>query len=82
MLTTAKPDMALRLASHAYAQRLADWLARETFDDVHVEGIEMAPYLDVLESAHPRPLIVFDDHNCEYLLQKRVFLTDLRVPSR
>jgi sugar transferase (PEP-CTERM/EpsH1 system associated) len=82
MLTTAKPDMALRLASDAYAWRLADWLARETFDVVHVEGIEMAPYLDVLESTHPRPLIVFDDHNCEYLLQKRAFLTDLHIPSR
>jgi glycosyltransferase involved in cell wall biosynthesis len=82
MLATPKPDMALRLASDAYAQRLADWLARETFDVVHVEGIEMAPYLDVIEAAQSRPLIIFDDHNCEYLLQKRAFLTDLRIPSR
>ncbi len=29
-----------------------------------------------------RPLVVFDDHNCEYLLQKRAFLTDLRSPER
>ncbi len=82
MLTTPKPDMALRLASDAYARQLANWLARETFDVVHVEGIEMAPYLDVIEAAQSRPLIVFDDHNCEYLLQKRAFLTDLRIPSR
>ena len=81
MLTTAKPDMALRLASDAYARRLTDWLARKTFDVVHIEGIEMAPYLDVIENVQPRPLIVFDDHNCEYLLQKRTFLTDLRIPS-
>jgi glycosyltransferase involved in cell wall biosynthesis len=115
MLTTARPDMALRLASDAYARRLADWLARETFDVVHVEGIEMAPYLDVIDAVSPplrrlhvgpaaenptldngfaelesvfQPsqgsgaLVVFDDHNCEYLLQKRAFLTDLRTPSR
>jgi polysaccharide biosynthesis protein PslH len=82
MLTTSEPDMALRLVSDAYARRLADWLAQETFDVVHIEGIEMAPYLDVLEAAQPRPLIIFDDHNCEYLLQKRAFLTDLRIPSR
>jgi glycosyltransferase involved in cell wall biosynthesis len=25
---------------------------------------------------------VFDDHNCEYLLQKRAFLTDLAAPAR
>jgi glycosyltransferase involved in cell wall biosynthesis len=74
--------MALRLASEAYARRLADWLAEESFDIVHVEGIELAPYLDVIEAARPRPLVVFDDHNCEYLLQRRVFLTDLRAPIR
>jgi sugar transferase (PEP-CTERM/EpsH1 system associated) len=82
MLLTSKPDMALRLASDAYARRLAEWLTREHFDVVHVEGIEMAPYLDVIEAAQPRPLIVFDDHNCEYLLQKRTFLTDLCIPPR
>jgi glycosyltransferase involved in cell wall biosynthesis len=82
MLTTRQPDMALRLASEAYARRLAAWLARESFDVVHVEGIELAPYLGVVEAAQPRPLIVFDDHNCEYLLQQRVFLTDLRIPAR
>jgi glycosyltransferase involved in cell wall biosynthesis len=27
-------------------------------------------------------LIVFDDHNCEYLLQQRTFLTDLYSPAR
>lgn len=110
MLTTSKPDMALRLASDAYARRLADWLAQEVVDVVHVEGIEMAPYLDVVETVFPspsstpsggkhaptsppllggqrggkslRPLVVFDDHNCEYLLQKRAFLTDVRIPTR
>jgi sugar transferase (PEP-CTERM/EpsH1 system associated) len=82
MLTTRQPDMALRLASDAYARRLADWLARESFGVVHVEGIELAPYLGVIEAARPRPLVVFDDHNCEYLLQQRVFLTDLRTPAR
>ena len=87
---TRQPDMALRLASEEYAQRLADWLAREMFDVVHIEGIELAPYLDVIEATPPRfggaggglPLIIFDDHNCEYLLQKRTFLTDLRAPAR
>jgi glycosyltransferase involved in cell wall biosynthesis len=82
MLTTRQPDMALRLASELYAQRLAGWLAREAFDVVHVEGIELSPYLGIIEAARPRPLVVFDDHNCEYLLQQRAFLTDLRVPAR
>ncbi len=83
LVCTRQPDMALRLASDAFARRLADWLARESFDVVHVEGIEMAPYLDVIEEAGTgHPLVVFDDHNCEYLLQQRAFLTDLHVPTR
>ena len=89
LVLTRQPDMALRLASQAYAHRLADWLVRESFDVVHVEGIELAPYLDVIAASPPRfggggggrPLVVFDDHNCEYLLQQRTFLTDLRVPA-
>ena len=82
LVLTGQPDMALRLESPVFRQRLADWLVRESFDVVHIEGIELAPYLDVLEAARPRPLILFDDHNCEYLLQKRAFLTDLRRPLR
>ncbi len=82
MFTTRQPDMALRLASGAYARRLADWLARESFDIVHIGGIEMAPYLDVVETALSRPSVVFDNLNCEYLLQQRAFLTDLRAPVR
>ena len=82
MLTTRQPDMALRLASELYARRLADWLTREPFDVVQIGGIEMAPYLDVLDAACPRPLVIFDNLNCEYLLQQRAFLTDLRAPAR
>ena len=29
-----------------------------------------------------RPRLVFDDHNAEYLLQKRACLTDTRQPMR
>ena len=36
----------------------------------------------MLEEAHPRPFIVFDDHNCEHVLQQRAFLTDLSHPLR
>jgi len=82
MLITRQPDMALRLASGQFTRRLKNWLAREPFDVVHIEGIELAPYLDLIEAAQPRPLALFDDHNCEYLLQKRVCLTDLRAPAR
>jgi sugar transferase (PEP-CTERM/EpsH1 system associated) len=82
MLATRQPDMALRLVSEVYSHRLADWLAKERFDVVQIGGIEMAPYLDVAKSARPQPRILFDNLNCEYMLQKRAFLTDLRAPPR
>jgi glycosyltransferase involved in cell wall biosynthesis len=77
------PDMALRLASSAFADRLDAWLAREPFDVVHIEGIEMAPYLDLLlDGQHQSPLVIFDDHNCEYMLQRIYALVDARIPRR
>ena len=82
ILSTRQPDMALRLASNAYDRQLRELLAERTFDVVQMEGIELAPYLDTIRSASQDPLVVFDDHNCEYLLQQRVFLTDLYSPIR
>lgn len=79
-LTSPQPDMALRLASPAFHRRLAAWLAREAFDVVEVEGIEMARYLQQVVQARRDggPAVVFDDHNAEYLLQQRAFETDRR----
>lgn len=84
LVTSSRPDMAWRLASRAYERTLAAWLARERFDVLQVEGIEMARYLWPLEDMdrRGRPLVVFDDHNAEYLLQKRACLTDARHPGR
>lgn len=79
---TRQPDMRWRLESRAFRDRLATWLAREPFDVVHVEGIELAPYLALVRAASPGSFLVFDDHNCEYLLQQRACLTDLRHPAR
>ncbi len=79
LLTTRQPDMALRLAAPRYARRLAALLAETAFDVVQIGGIEMAPYLDTVRAASAAQ-VVFDDYNCEYLLQKRAFLTDLRSP--
>ncbi len=90
-LVRSRPDMALRLESPVMRQKIARLLqeAAGTYDVVQIEGLEMAPYLfwsgpdaEALLSREPRPLTVFDDHNAEYLLQQRAFLTDLRHPRR
>lgn len=84
-LRSPLPDMALRLESPTMHTLVQSWLA-DGYDLVQVEGIEMAQYgfhaLDRQLSGTKRPLLIFDDHNCEYLLQQRNALTDLRHPKR
>jgi glycosyltransferase involved in cell wall biosynthesis len=82
LLLTRQPDMALRLWSEAFADQLADWLKSEHFDVVQIEGIELAAYLPLVEQTAPGALVVFDDHNAEYVLQRRAFETDLGLPRR
>lgn len=85
-LTSPRPDMAYRLASTDMETQLRQVLARPRFDVIAFEGIEMIPYLPLvigqLEGQSPRPLLAFDDHNAEYVLQKRVFESDIGTPRR
>jgi glycosyltransferase involved in cell wall biosynthesis len=81
------PDLALRLSSPIMRQHMTRLLREKPYDVVQVEGVEMAPYVpDRWAAKQPgktsRPRLVFDDHNAEYVLQKRAFLTDVRRPRR
>jgi sugar transferase (PEP-CTERM/EpsH1 system associated) len=84
LLTSREPDMAHRLASGAFGAALRALLAHERYDIVQVEGIEMARYgLQIPGwSDAGAPAIIFDDHNAEYLLQRRACLTDVKRPRR
>jgi sugar transferase (PEP-CTERM/EpsH1 system associated) len=85
-LLSALPDMALRLQSEDMHHQLGELLARNSYDVIQFEGIETGPYLLRMAKSRrgyeARPLIVFDDHNCEYLLQRRAFETDVRRRDR
>jgi sugar transferase (PEP-CTERM/EpsH1 system associated) len=79
------PDMAQRLPSAAFRAALVETLERLDPDVVEVEGIELAQYLFQvadLRGDKVRPLLVYDDHNAEYVLQQRAFETDVRQPRR
>lgn len=82
LFTTRRPDMSWRLWSPQFNACLANRLATEPFDVVQIEGIEMAPYVPTIEAARPRPLIIYDAHNAEWILQMRACLTDLKNPAR
>lgn len=77
-LASPLPDMGLRLESAEMHDLARAWLA-EGYDLIQVEGIEVAQYA---MQHRGRAAIVFDDHNCEYLLQQRNAFTDLRRPAR
>lgn len=80
---TLRPDMGLRLETPAMHELVARKLREHRYDIVQCEGIELAQYgRRALAMGPDRPKLVFDNHNCEYLLQKRNALTDLRQPRR
>jgi len=87
------PDMGLRLWSMDYARQLQAWLADGEYDVIQIEGIELARYGLTLTHALARSLsrsrtaanrrgstlVVFDDHNAEYLLQQRIAQIELEA---
>ncbi len=80
LFTSARPDLAFRLASERFRQQMRQWLDAFAFDWVIIEGLELSSYAELLRDYPAR--LLFDDHNCEYLLQKRAAFGDLRRPSR
>lgn len=70
LLLTPQPDLAGRLESPAFRERLRDLLAKVSFDLIQFEGLEMAIYLAQARQAQPQAKLVYDAHNAEYALQK------------
>jgi len=82
LATSSLPDMAWRLWSPEFRAALRMMVHEVRPDVVQVEGIELARYVVEYGESPSLPRVVFDDHNCEYLLQRRAFLSDLRRPQR
>jgi glycosyltransferase involved in cell wall biosynthesis len=68
LLGSDLPDMAHRLWSHQFAAAVVDALRQRDYDAVQAEGIEMARYLALV----PPELRIYDAHNAEFLLQRRL----------
>lgn len=84
LATSALPDMAWRLWSPEFERALSEHVRDGRFDIVQVEGIELARAMIGAAKTTPTQHArwVFDDHNSEYLLQKRTFESDARKPKR
>jgi sugar transferase (PEP-CTERM/EpsH1 system associated) len=84
VLASPYPDLHHRLFSSGFHDVLADVLEQVRPQVVEIEGLEMAQFgLRAQQIATDAPpLWVFDAHNAEYVLQQRVFETDVRRPRR
>jgi glycosyltransferase involved in cell wall biosynthesis len=78
-LVRMEPDLARRLLSPAMADRTREMVGRQRPDLIHVGGLEMA------FAAYPlrdRAAILFDEHNAEYVLQRRAFENECRIGGK
>ncbi|MBC7233093.1 MAG: glycosyltransferase [Chloroflexi bacterium] len=83
VLASPRPDIAYRLSSPLFTQKLEAVLRETKPDIVQIEGLEMAQYgLWARQLASESLWLVYDAHNAEYLLQQRIFETDARRPRR
>lgn len=71
------PDLAYRRWSRTYLEVLQGLLVADRFDAVHASNLEMAGYLRYVLG----PKRVLDDHNAEYLVQRRAHEAAARVSA-
>ena len=82
LLLTRQPDIARRLFSPAFTERLRELLRTETYDLVQFEGIESVCYLPVVHEKKPDLPRIFDTFNAEYALQHNIYEIDRQNPRR
>ena len=72
LVTSPEPDLAKRLWSYPFVDRLRCLLAEQSFDIVQIEGLEMFSLWASVSSRRQGagPIIVLDEHNAEYALQE------------
>lgn len=80
-LLAGKADLSRRLYSEVLAQKLDNLLAGETFDIIHMD-IQSVDYLPIIQKRGANSAIVYDAHNAEYDLQRRIAFQDLASLKR
>ena len=95
-LALGLPDLATRLRSRSFEAEYESLVRSGEYDAIHLEGFEVAHVAlgpEALRaeawgrapwsgSGRRTPVIVFDDHNAEFELQRSAAAVDWQVPSR
>jgi glycosyltransferase involved in cell wall biosynthesis len=82
LLTTPLPDMAWRSRSKELLDLLRSQLPAQTPDIVQVQALDMAYTIPTIRQAALSAAIVLDEHNAEYVLQRRALALDSHLPRR
>ncbi len=82
LLLTGQPDLARRLESPEFRDRLRTVLAQTRFDLVQFEGLEMAIYLPLVRQLQPHAKLIYDAHNAEFALQHVIAEVESGTRSR
>ncbi|NPV09483.1 MAG: glycosyltransferase [Anaerolineae bacterium] len=82
MLASSEPDMARRSHSLELLRLLAGELPGVSPDIVQVQALDMAYVLPTVRRAVPEASVILDQHNAEYVLQRRALAVDLTRPRR
>ncbi len=69
LLLTRQPDLARRLESAEFREKLRQLLSKTRFELIQFEGLEMAIYLALARHMQPTARLVYDAHNAEFALQ-------------
>jgi glycosyltransferase involved in cell wall biosynthesis len=82
LLLSGQPDLARRLETPAFRERLREILRRTSFDLIQFEGLEMAIYLPLVRQMQPHAKLIYDAHNAEYALQQAIAEVESANPQR
>lgn len=81
LVISGQPDLARRLISPAFSQRLEQLLKETAFDIIQFEGLEMTGYLPLIRQIQPQAKLCYDAHNAEYSLQEVIYQVDRSTPK-
>lgn len=82
LITTDKADIELRLASETFQHKLIYLLQNQIFDVIQFSGIELASYLDVIQTYQEQAKVIYDALNAEAELQRLIYHIDRKQPKR
>ncbi len=82
LFLSRQPDIAHRLYSSAFANRLRELISSQNFDIIQFEGIEVACYLPLIKQMGVASKLVYDAFNAEAAMQYAIYKIDRQTPHR